>query len=617
MSLAVVIFMACGGGSGDGGSDDTNSESKLEELDTPKTTALIGSEGGDITVPYDDELIAGTTLTIPAGAVDTEVTFSIQGEPEGTGPYTLKEAAEAEPTFYSSLVDHAIDNVENLALHPMYEPLLLISSESFTGYGVRFGPAKQTFNSPVTASVPLDVLSMEPDNNVIAMLQSDNGTWEALRADINTSTNMLDAKIPHFSSLRTIISDMLFGDKGLLPLSMTTNNNGDLLPNNTFDDFLSKSLCSISSLDKNLNNVRDEKTLLGDLFASNAARKTDTDKLRVWIESQVGKVAQNSISLTDLLAEAIEQKNGNIYQALITTHGLLQTDRGKSYLDKVMENFRGDGADESGARYHFMGAALHAFVHEYNREQNIFSPYDPTLILTIEELYSHSHLIYDVTEYYVDLKGSLFGRELYRKVQGKSKEELIKEFNLNDDSCYNYTYSYKNPASAEAQTHISSVSNMVIRDEGAFIYWHPRVRPIVLYTEKETAPGILIYHFNFPGIIKQAKLYAPIHTFSIGPLGRGRGLLFASNDGVTWQQLIEINPPEPGGYNVESYNAVLPDSLNGTKDLWFKIELYQADDDNLHLRDEPYGGTITSQFSRAWPEKYPDSKVFELKVNHE
>jgi hypothetical protein len=342
---------------------------------------------------------------------------------------------------------------------------------------------------------------------------------------------------------------------------------------------------------------------------------------------QQGKVQANSISFAKLFSQALEQKNGNIYKALAATNGMLSIYRKNKEVNALIENFRGDGGDESGARYHFFGAALHTFVHEHHRNNSLLpdsiSPahniFDPSAMVTIEETFcaaDSGNIINDTVEYAVDLKGVKFGRELYRKIQGKTRQELMTEYNLNDDSCYNYEYSYTNPASTEAQTHLTSVSNMEIKDEGSFIYWHPHVRPMVPFSEIATTPGTLIYHFNFPGIIKRSKLYAPIHTFNI-LYAQGRGFLYASNDNVTWQQLIEVNPPERDGYNVESYNDILPDSLNGTKDLWFKIELYGVDDGAYRGRDPMYGGTIASQFSRAWPAQYPDSKVFELKVAHE
>ena len=607
--VAAIVFISCSGDEDSNGGGEVSVVKVHTELSTPKTTAPIGSEGGDITVPYDDELIAGTTLTVPSGAVDSEVTFSIQGEPEGTGPTTLKEAANAESTFHKALVDFAIDNVENTYFHPIYGPALLISSESFRGHGVRFGPVNQTFNTPVTASLPLDLLSIEQDDKVMAMLQSENGTWEASLADINNSTNMINTQMHHFSSLRFLAYTIYpFGPLLLQldQLQITSNLEAanQILPNDTFEQTLQTAICTSSPLQTSLENVIDEYQLLDELMVGTgpAANSTTTTILYNWIKDQYDSVPNNSITFAQLYAKALEVENGNIYKALATTNAMLSIYRKYPYPDRVIEKFRGDGGDETGARYHFFGAALHAFVHEYHREHSGLSNviYNPQVMVTVEEHIVSGDIFSDTTEYAVDLKGVAFGRDLYHKMQGKSKEELIKEFNLEADKCYNYSYSYKIPSVDTSDPYLSlSVNGMFVQDEGDFIYWRPN-----------QPTGTLIYQFTLPNNIATAKLYARITTFTWG-YGEGYGFLYASKDGVNWEDLLSVTPPAYSEYTMGTYNEELPAAVTGTNKLWIKVVLYSLN------RDGERVSANTSQFSRAWPERYPDSKIFELKVNFE
>ncbi len=439
------LFVGCGGG---GSSSST--ESTPEELNTTMTTVALDASGGEVVVSYDDELIPGATLTVPDGAVDAEVTFSIQAEPEGTEPSTLKEAAETEETFHRSLVDYAIDNVESSYIHPMYGPLLLISTGSFAGPGVRFGPANQTFNSPVTASIPLDVLSIESDDRVIAVLQSQDGTWETLPANINASTSNVDTQVAHFSSLRFVSYFDIFSGQGFVNLgrdlseiiSGVQHANENVLPKDTFEQFLNVIVCASVPIATNLDSVIGEWDLLDELLIGSGPDAGDTTTLYNWIKDQYGNVPDNSISFAQLFGKALEIENGNIYKALATTNAVLSANRKSPYIDKVVENFRGDGGDETGARYHFFGAALHAFVHEYHRDNSWIyenSIFDPEAMVTIEEHVVSGDIFSDTTEYAVDLKGVELGRQLYRAVQGKSKEELMREFNISENSCRNST----------------------------------------------------------------------------------------------------------------------------------------------------------------------------------
>lgn len=165
---------------------------------------------------------------------------------------------------------------------------------------------------------------------------------------------------------------------------------------------------------------------------------------------------------------------------------------------------------------------------------------------------------------------------------------------------YDYSFSYKVPSAGEAGDYLSvSSSGMSVRQEGDFIYW---------YNSDPT--GTRTYHFSFPEKIKSAELLARLYTFHWS-YGEGYAFLYASNDGTNWETLTSVYPPAHGEYTGGGYNDSLPDSLNGTNDIWIKVVLYSLNDEGERVASN------TSQFSRAYPSKYPDSKMFELNVDYE
>jgi hypothetical protein len=285
--MTLLIGGCSGGGSGGG---EINTENKLSELNTSKTTALISGYGGDITVPYDDKFIAGTILKIPNGAIDKEIEFSIQAEPVGISPSSFKEIAQSNSSFYESLVDHAIDNIDSSYIHPIYGPLLMISSASFSGPKIRFSPKNEVFKIPLTASIPFDVVSITADDEVYAMLQSEDGTWEVVSVDKDMSENVINVEIPHFSQVG--LAEWLWDtsmeaacDAGSLIWNMNTiiqdvsYANEYILPKDITEQFLNAIVCTNKPLEKNLTNVISEYDLLKSLYDGSVPARQSSSKL--------------------------------------------------------------------------------------------------------------------------------------------------------------------------------------------------------------------------------------------------------------------------------------------------------------------------------------------------
>ena len=121
------------------------------------------------------------------------------------------------------------------------------------------------------------------------------------------------------------------------------------------------------------------------------------------------------------------------------------------------------------------------------------------------------------------------------------------------ENIYDFSYSFSDPASDEADDYIYSVTNMVIENEGTgVIYWMPEYGA---ESDGEN-PGVIIFKFSFPEKVKTAWLAAYVYTYHWW-YSKGHGYLYASKDGSNWIKLYEVLPPDHGKFNGKSYNAFM------------------------------------------------------------
>lgn len=134
-----------------------------------------------------------------------------------------------------------------------------------------------------------------------------------------------------------------------------------------------------------------------------------------------------------------------------------------------------------------------------------------------------------------------------------------------------FEYSYANPFDAHAQTYIHSTSNVSLYSEATVRLWKPNVGAGTL---AGTTPGIITYKFDFGSdIVESARLRTNNPTFHWS-YSQGYNKFFGSKDGVIWEQILDVPPPAFGSANSGFFDGLLPATLLGGTQLWFRAELY-------------------------------------------
>jgi len=133
-----------------------------------------------------------------------------------------------------------------------------------------------------------------------------------------------------------------------------------------------------------------------------------------------------------------------------------------------------------------------------------------------------------------------------------------------------FTYSNGDPAGPNAREYIVSASNAVVGIEGSAHYWRPMVGAEEFV---DTEPGVITYHFPFGSQIVQGRLLATLAVWHFS-YSRGHAFLYGSTDGVDWEPLAEVAPPDFGQGRGGGWNGDLPELFIGETDVWLQVRLY-------------------------------------------
>jgi hypothetical protein len=122
--------------------------------------------------------------------------------------------------------------------------------------------------------------------------------------------------------------------------------------------------------------------------------------------------------------------------------------------------------------------------------------------------------------------------------------------------------------------------------------------------------GKLTYKYSFSGRLESAKVRISLATWNFnagGAMGRGSGSAsaWASNDGETWINLIDIPTPAKLSQG-KTLNEFLPASLLGKKDLFFQIRLKVA--------GAPNSSYTVAQFGRA--DANSKNEIFSIEASY-
>jgi hypothetical protein len=169
---------------------------------------------------------------------------------------------------------------------------------------------------------------------------------------------------------------------------------------------------------------------------------------------------------------------------------------------------------------------------------------------------------------------------------------------------WDFTYAFGNPNDVHAQQHIASTENAETWRFASVWFWKPEIGGERFAT---TPPGVITFRFDFDQTVAEAHLKLNMPTFH-WDYSRGHNFLYGSADGVTWELLMEVEPPEYGLSNAGFYDADLPPSLTGASELWLRADLYS------YGEMAPQGGeyTNTAELTR-WNEDNP-ARSFQLDV---
>lgn len=438
-------FAGCGGDDGNGGvgGGTPRPEVGAGEL----SEAPIGPDGGRIEIPETDDLLPGVTLVVPPGAVSDETQFSVQAElaDESERPVDL---ASSEPSFYLALVEYALDNT-SAGAHPVYGPMLALSSAEFAGPGLLLGPDGAEFAAPVEVVMPISLLGLDDPSSALPVLRGPDGAWEiADDFGVDPAAGTATVRLSHFTPLKWVGN----AASNLVTLVVTTWNTEEFertvaearnsLPQDTFERFVTGTVCADRAPSFDGQRIPDLFTL-GDYLGFEVTRveSGQEDALANWIRDQFDPNNRNShhVPLDDVFGKAMELNDGDVFQALVTAHNVLRDGRKSISIQGPLQDYRGDGGDETGARYHLFGVALYTFASEYWREQGVGllgeTILNPEVIVTAEEAIVSGTIFSDMKEYLVDLQGVDLGRELHGQVAGHNLEELAAAHGVTEQDC--------------------------------------------------------------------------------------------------------------------------------------------------------------------------------------
>jgi hypothetical protein len=186
------------------------------------------------------------------------------------------------------------------------------------------------------------------------------------------------------------------------------------------------------------------------------------------------------------------------------------------------------------------------------------------------------------------------------------------DYDLDVIPAWDFSYRFGHPGTPQAATHLIQSDNARVMEEPQAVFWMPQVGG-TSFTSREapgdTPPAVLSYRFRFDNPVTAARLRANMPTFHWS-YSQGYNYLLGSTDGVNWQILQEVpSPPDVGSpVNVGNYDALLPQSMLGTTELWLRAELY------CWGPHAPNGGvyTNTAQFSRFTISSPADRFILEV-----
>ena len=426
---------------------------------------VIDSSGGVLEAP--DPLSSTRTMqiVIPAGAVPAgaEVGFYVR-QLNSLGAREF----ESEPVdIYDAAVQLGTPR-DGVITHPLYGALVQRNYARWhVGPTLELGPAGMTFAQPIEIRIPFEAGRWDPEELALAtMFTGDYDDADALISgprimdvEVDMEASVLIARVEHFSIFQGALN--ILTETGSRVISLIQRAATDLPPApDITDEIAERIVCSGIKPRVVFEKMPEPLVLLWYLAnpADAPSRVVDPNGhiearefweraevvtgLEVPLEDWVISQPDKSVAMADLFGEAYERTNGDVFQALLLCHNVLRGFDGANRnldvrgqtLQRRMANFRNDGGDEVGGRYHYFGMASFGFILRAvssfveDRSRGIVQvpglDIDEDLtgfIIQFEECLVSGDCITDDVEYAIDINGRDLGFEL--------ADQLFDDFN--------------------------------------------------------------------------------------------------------------------------------------------------------------------------------------------
>ena len=405
--LTIILFLcACSSGGG-GGSDNATA---------------IGPAGGEVKPSKGADLSPDTKLAIPSNALSDEVPIEMKIHERSTVAFseTINQPA------VKAIMRAAMENNSAYKMHPIYTPAAIFSGATHLGLEFELSPDGTIFSQPANLEIPLSDLTIESDDYPVALVESENGEISVLM-DAQINDGALTFPLKHFSTvspwrIAKNTASFIFISIYDAPIEETDHAVALVAP------FVSKvnqeiidAHCGRSDLAPfiNIPVLPSYYALLNNLARNKGEIGADTLALHNQLKDYIERVRLEGlpdISMADIYNKSLELTNGDVFTALVLAHEVLRSDRFPKEFKDLIEDVRGDGNDEVGARYHLLGTAIYGFWYEYVQDHNVASMLvlDPNFVSLMEEAFVSGDIYSDTEEYVVDVAGAKLGRDLYR-----------------------------------------------------------------------------------------------------------------------------------------------------------------------------------------------------------
>ncbi|MCP4958116.1 MAG: hypothetical protein GY925_02490 [Actinomycetia bacterium] len=522
-----------------------------------RTQAFSMPRSGGV-VPLSISGLEGAELWASTTALTGDTRISVWTTP---GPANVTELLDEDPLFAAALSDA----VEQNGGDPLFGPFIT-NSFVLTGRRIHLGPKLGTLlREPIELRIPLSTLGLDEDDLVLALLSDGRGTQGAPSRIVD---GVLRVDIAHFSFV-DIVSDAasaltngarrlgriggnIWNNPTASPGSsfgpaLTTINNGPLMAGLepiydavcTRDDLVFDSSVKPKLWDLLLNLGFAHQVAASGGFKGGAA---ETKALANMVRARYDHATEGPkngvhVTLSEMFDWALDIMDGDVYQALALSHDMLSVNRNSGPVQSSLQDVRGDGKDESGGRYHVLGAAVYSFMatHAVDQNKSGFFDVDADTSVTLEEAWYSGDIRGDTEEYVLDLKGVELGRRLYDLWQARSGQGTYEQRDEFEAFCG------ESPPGALRVTMVEPVDDPIAGKASTFRFdieggYVPR-----------PPTGTGSYRLTVENATRQTTIGAA-------------NVAYAGGDEV--RQFIDITFPEPGRYSVR---ATVTDGAGGQR----------------------------------------------------